>query len=197
MNYDPSGRGAYSQFPPCINEICYGGIDRMEWFDIDEEFHKRDLPSAMEQKRQFILDQNNDFSGINVCHDLDTAIELLNYSNRLGVINELIVIQSSMLDQIKGTIELDDSLITWLGFDVVAIGYFSLLREGLFAHSSYFKEWHKLLNNHGLFSSEKIGYEYEKAYEIASQNDIVEEIPSHNLYGIDCIRIGHIFVDMV
>lgn len=194
MNYDPQGRGAYLSFPPCVNETCYGGIDRMQWFDIDEEFYSYNLPVNINQKRQLILDQNTDFSGINLCQDLYMAVDLLNYSNRLKAINELLVIQSSKLNQIKGDIELDDSLVTWLGFDVIAIGYFSLLREGLFAKPFYFKGWHKQLNDYGLFSSEKIGYEYKKEYEIIAQSNFVETIPSYNLYGIDCVRIGRVLV---
>ena len=58
------GRGAYFSNVPILNGICYGGIDRMEWFDIDEDYYAKRLPEDFLKLRKKIRDENKDFTGI-------------------------------------------------------------------------------------------------------------------------------------
>lgn len=49
FNRDPAGRGAYSPIVPMFQGIPYGGIDRMAWFDIEEDFYNKTLPPDASQ----------------------------------------------------------------------------------------------------------------------------------------------------
>lgn len=191
MTRDPAGRGVFPAQAPCLDTICYGGIDRMPWFDIDEAFYRGTLPDHLKKARKLIKENNADFSGIELCREFDTGRMLLDYSNRLQPINELIVVRSEKLGEIKGTIDFDASNVTWIGHDIVSLGHWSLLREGLFASPSAFSEWKKDLNNFGLLSSSIFTAEYAQAYQTASLKGYVEELPE-NVYGIDAIEIGRI-----
>jgi hypothetical protein len=193
MNKDLEGRGAFSSQATCLDKICYGGIDRMRWFDIDEELYSNRLPVNIEYTRRKIKEMNADFTGIDLCKDLDMAFAMLEYSNRLTPRNELIVVRSKRLAEIKGEFDFDDSQCTWIGYDIIALGYWSLLHDGLFTSPSTFIGWEKMINNFGLFSSPEYADEYVQAYEDASLKGNVEEIPDR-VYGIDVIEIGQLIV---
>lgn len=178
LNRDPAGR--YPAFPahaPCLGHLCYGGVDRMPWFEIDEEFYSGTLPEAIKRLRARVREGNPDFSGISVCKDLLVARTLLEYSNRHGQSNELVAIRSARLAEIKGTILFDKSHAMWLGYDVVSLGHWSLLSGGLFMSPTAFPGWESRVNGAGLFSSPTLSDEYARAYEIATARGAVEDPP--------------------
>jgi hypothetical protein len=192
-NRDPAGRGVYSSTPPCINGICYSGIDRMAWFDVDEDIFDNTLPPDIQRTRMLIEEASYDFTGIELCTDLTDALTLLCYSNRLSVKNELIAIYSEQLDGIKGHFEYTQTSITWLGYDTVSVGWWSLLREGLFVVPTAFPGWKDLLNRDGLFSSQDLTMRYAQAYEEQVQKGAVEELPDR-MYEIEGIAIGRVHI---
>ena len=197
LNRDQAGRGVYPAQPPVLGTIHYGGIDRMPWFDIDEDLYAGVLPANIRQARQLIEEGNNDdFTGIKLCKDLDTALALLKHSNRLEAANELIVIRSEKLTEIKGAIDFDMSKVSWIGYDVLILGDFSLLREGLFTLPSSFPGWEELLNQSGLFSSRALFDEYVRAYKVASLKGAIEQLPDTTVYGIDMVEIGKVDTKM-
>ena len=94
----------------------------MPWFDINEERYAGDLPANIGQAWQRIEEDNNDdFTGIKLSKDLDTAVALLNHSNHPEAANELIVVRSEKLTEIKGAIDFDESKISWTGYDVLLL----------------------------------------------------------------------------
>src|SRR2546427_5191107 len=101
-NYDVRGRGAFESSVPHIENNFYGGVDRMAWFDVDEDHYTGALPSHLTVMRTNIQNTNEDFSGLLVCRDLDVARDLLRYSNRRAVKNELITIHAKGLTELKG-----------------------------------------------------------------------------------------------
>lgn len=195
LNKDAEGRGVFSKLAPCIGGICYGGIDRMPWFEIDELFYNGTLPETLARERKLLRKSNNDFSGIDLCRDLELALELLLYSNSLYNANELIAVVSDKLIELKGGINFDRSRATWLGYDVVALGQQSLLNDGLFAVPAAFPGWEKQINEFGLFSSQDEARAFVNAYEEASSKGKVEEINEDFVsfgYEIDVIEVGRI-----
>ncbi|MGH9874447.1 MAG: hypothetical protein ACRD9S_18485 [Pyrinomonadaceae bacterium] len=193
LNRDQAGRGVYPAQPPVLGTVHYGGIDRMPWFDIDEELYAGVLPANIAQARQLIEEDNNDdFTGIKLCKDLDTALALLKHSNRLEAANELIVIRSEKLTEIKDAIDFDTSRVSWIGYDVLILGDLSLLRAGLFTSPSSFPGWGDRLNELGLFSSRALLDEYVRAYEAASLKGAIEQLPRNTMYGIDMVEIGRL-----
>lgn len=191
LNKEPSGQYSLPKQAPRINSIYYGGIDRMAWFDLDEDFYHGVLPSNIQQARQLIKSNNVDFTGIDLCKDWALTIELLEYSNRHFLANELIAIRSELLNEIKGVAYIDTLEISWVGYDIVSLGNWSLLYAGLFTSPEYFAEWQYLVNSCGLFSSPTHCSEYIQAYRIAAGQGVVEELPD-SPYGIDIIEIGKV-----
>jgi hypothetical protein len=49
LNKDALGRGAYSKIAPSLGSIYYGGIDRMDWFDVEEDFYNNTLPDSIDK----------------------------------------------------------------------------------------------------------------------------------------------------
>lgn len=188
-NFDLDGRNYFRHEPPCINQICYGGVDRMRWFEIEDSYHQHKLSSETKNLWEEIQKENRDFTGITICSSIRIAENLLKVSNHINQMNELIVIQSELLYDIKGKIEHELPSISWLGFDPVSLGNWSLLSEGVFAVPNSFQEWKNKLNEFGLFSNSEDATEYAEIYLRESKDGNVEELPE-SPYGITPIRIG-------
>lgn len=186
-NRDLLGRGAYSKDVPRIDELAYSGIDRMPWFDIEEDIFNGTLPENIWYLYESISKNNVDTLGIDLCYNFDTTLTLLNYSNRRNVDNEMIVVWSEELIDAKGVIPFPENEVTWLGYDVVAD--WSLLRNGVFLPSNHFSHWRTVLNEHGLLSTIEEAQSYTNTYLYLSRQGKVEKF-SPDTYGSMAIRIG-------
>jgi hypothetical protein len=192
QNFDREGRGAFSAIAPKIGKTFYGGIDRMAWFDLDEDYYKKTLPDDLLKIRRSLEKDNEDFSGIKLCYDLRAAQKILAWSNREAGKNEVIAVRSQKLDELKKkSLALDSEEIDWLGFDFVSLGHWSLLAGGMFTSPSYFLRWEEYLNEHGLMSNESILHEFARDYSAAAKKNGVEPIPDE-VYGLEAIEIGRI-----
>ena len=191
MDKDPEGRAFYSTQPSCLGALCYGGIDRMPWFDLDEEFYAGTLPERVALLRKSLELSNDDLTGIRLCRDWPTAHALLEFDERARLVNEIVCLRSAKLAAIKGTVESDVSAVRWDGFDLVSLGNWSLIREGLFRSPSSFPGWEKVLNESGLLPSPASADEYLLLYEAAARSGHVEELPG-SLYGFDVIEVGRL-----
>ena len=149
MNFDKEGRGAYLPYAPKINETYYGGVDRMPWFEIDEDFFSGELPKQLIQLRKDIRQSNRDNNDIKLLFDLQQAIAVLDYSNKNDERNELVAVKSDVLEQTKGTMNCDAD-IKWVGIDIYCQGYGSLIREGIFKAPEAFSSFKREINNFGL-----------------------------------------------
>ena len=56
----------------------------MAWFDLDEDYYTKNLPADLLKVRRLLFDNNRDFTGIELCHDLQSAEKVLEWSNREG-----------------------------------------------------------------------------------------------------------------
>jgi hypothetical protein len=190
-NLDEQGRGSFTSSPPCIGSVCYGGLDRMPWFDVEEDHFAGKLPAELEQILHRIKDSIKDFTGIALCTQLPIAIELLDYSNKDRKRNEIIAVGSEKLAAINGSLTEPVPPIEWLGFDIVSVGNWSLLREGLFVRPEEFQDALSGLTQDGLFSDAASASAYAQKYLAAAARGHVEELPD-SVYGIEPIRIGRI-----
>jgi len=188
---DSDGHSYYPKEAACLGSLCYGGIDRMPWFELDEAFYRGTLPGDISRLRASLTEANEDLTGIRLCQDLRTALALLEYSNRSETKNELIALRSDKLARVKGAMKLDNSLCTWLGYDVVSLGNWSLLRDGLFRSPASFPGWEKMINESGLLIDPELSESIIELYEAASRAGQVEELPG-SLYGIDVIEVGKV-----
>jgi hypothetical protein len=190
-NFDEAGRGAYSKCAPKLGNVYYGGVLRMPWFDLDEAFFSGRLPEELIAVRKNLKSNNPAFSGIDLCYDSEVTRTVLNYCNRQSSRNEIIAVRSPLLKEVKET-AIESNNVIWQGFDIVALGHWSLLGSGLFWAPSYFQKWIEKLNSKGLFEDPSLVAEFVTDYETAASKGAVEPLPLPQIYGIDAIEIGRI-----
>ena len=177
-NFDELGRGAYPRKAPRLSNIYYGGIDRMPWFDVEEDYYSSRLPEPVTILLNDLRRHDCDFSGIRVCDSLDNATSLLSYSNRGVVQNEMISLRSPLLGKLKGVQPLRLDECEFLGFDLLLPGHGSLIRDGIFDRPDQFEEFVGLVNHAGLFSSLEAVRKYVRVYKVVASAGLVEELPS-------------------
>lgn len=183
--------GPYSVNVPKLDDICYGGVERMPWFDIAEDFYSKKLPENIKHHWLSLRENNVDLPSISLVQDINIALELLAYSNRSEMRNELIAIRSKELIEYKGTIPTDLHSISWMGYDLVALPEWSLLHAGIFHSPRSFLPWKKQVNSEGLFNTLAFVDDYVKAYHQASLDNLVEEV--WRLDEIAHIEVGRVY----
>lgn len=191
LNYDLQGRGVFSATAPQLGETYYGGIFRMPWFDIEEAYYNRTIEPVVRDTWEQVKAANQDFSGFAVCREFEAAKFLLQYSNRRTVQYEMIAIRSPRLFDLKGRSDFPASSIHWLGHDIVSLGHWSLLREGLFFAPSYFQAWTDRLTVDGLLDNSVSLEGFADDYQMAAKRRAVEELPPP-VYGFDRVEIGRL-----
>jgi hypothetical protein len=162
----------------------------MPWFDLDEAFFDGTLPPGLREAQERFRGSNHDVSGIDVCRDLAQARAFLYSMNSVIKRNELIGLESTLLGAVKGTIERETDL-TWLGYDVWALGNGSLLREGPFTVPEKFSPWLGRINGSGLFDGPDVLDGFVESYKQTIEEGVLEELPSPRI-GIDTIRVGRV-----
>lgn len=190
QNFDAEGRGAFPSVAPCIGKTCYGGIDRMPWFDIEEAYYAKRLSEGPLRIWSTIRARNDDFTGLNVVEDFRKIPTL--YCDfdftELSRKNEVITVHSEELEALKGSIEIDLK-VNWIGFDSVCLGESSLLRDGFFSVPGVFSEYESTVNNFGLFGKKENAERYVEAYMAAMGRDLVESVDTEHCT-VSCIRVG-------
>lgn len=192
FNYDKEGRGAFSPSVPKIGDLYYAGIDRMPWFDIDEDYYSKELPDDILLLRNELENNKWDFTDFKLMPDLEKANKLLEYSNKKQRINELIAVYSEKIGLIED-IDFFKVDTEWLGVDIYCHGYGSLIREGIFTKPDLFADYSGKLNTYGLFNSDIVSInQYIDLYiECSAENDI-EPIDGAKEY-LDKIAISRLF----
>jgi hypothetical protein len=130
--------------PPRIGDIYYHGIGRLWWnSDIDD----KDLPLHY-KKQSNLLDIT---SVIWLTKEFEVAHDLLSYSNKDELSNEIITIYSEKLEKTYGSF-IPDLEIKWLGEDIISGLTGSMLLEGIFTKPDIFSNFISSLNQYGLFN---------------------------------------------
>lgn len=148
----------------------------MPWFDVDDDSYAGQLPPDVRQQWERLQSTNTDTSGIRLCREVAAAAAMLTYANRRVAANELIALRSARLAEVKGTIRAKEIGLEWIGYDVVSLGWWSLL-EGLFWAPSAFPGWMVRVNGDGLLPDRETARAFIEAYRTAERAGDVEEIP--------------------
>ena len=192
-NFDFQGRPSFNKAPPEWNNIYYGGILRMPWFDLEEKYYQdksnMDIMKLIEELRA----RNRDKTGIKIFQDYEMVLEALRISNASKETNELLVIDSIKLREIKGGTQLNKD-VHWLGYDVIKLGGWSWIEEGFFIRPDLFSEFQKFLNEDGLFNQDFVDHQLERfvqRYLELAASDIVEP-PMNESSEVECIRVGRV-----
>lgn len=179
------GREYSELIPPHVDGIYYGGIERLDWFDIDNERYSGTLP--VEYK--LLYEQLDNTSTVSLIKKLDIAKKLLDFSNRKKQLNEIIAIYSKGIEATYGSF-ISEREIHWRGEDVVCwMG--SMLREGIFTKPHLFIEFKNKLNKYGLFDiNSQVSDLYVEHYSnLSAQGHVLEDF-SNVMSSLDKIWIG-------
>lgn len=179
---------------PIVGDLQYHGVDREPWIDLfNEAFYRKMLPPNVQHTLEQIHAANPDLSGLVLCRELPVARRLLEFANRDEVRNELVVVRSPELARIKGTIDLNEQVSCWLGYDYVKLGEWSLIREGFFRAPQEYLTWQATLNRYGLFDSPSLLRAYCDHYREAAYRGISEDLEwSEDHFKFDAIEIGRV-----
>lgn len=177
--------------PRHIGQILYHGVDRMPWFDLDQDYVSNKLPEHLFQARKAIRRECRDFTGLPLSCDVVQAREILAYSNRERIQNELIIIGSKLLSEIKGRVVHCSQPVTRLGFDVVSLGNWSLIGSGAFVRPESFPKTVNNLSAYGLLASPDVSKEVQFEYSEAVNRGFIEDLPE-SPDGIDVLYVGRL-----
>ncbi|MBC9914021.1 hypothetical protein [Chitinophaga varians] len=166
-----------------IEDKYYHGIDRLSWVDAEIPENLLSIyadPKASEQ----------DLTGIKVLKKYDEAIALLSLNDEVALKNEVLVIASDKLNQIKGPGMVTQQTIRWLGYDVVLLGGWSLIRHAIFENRQMSLLEMVDLNSFGLLDNVEEVAGFLKEYDRLADLDKVDPLLKNSSYGVDCIRVG-------
>ena len=173
--FDEAGRGAFTSRPPCHGGLCYAGVDRLAWFDVDEDHYKGLLPTDVSAARQRMRSHDLDATGLPVCSAMEDTTLLLAWSNRKAQRNEVIAVRADELDEIKGQIEVPRLALDWIGVDVVAAGLGSLLLVAYY-RPDLFSGWPERFGGSGLAASRLQAEEFTAVYRRLADYGSVEDL---------------------
>lgn len=107
----------------------YRGVDRQPWSVLSDAYHQRTLPPDVREAYER-MDAARKCAWERICHDADDVRLMLEYSRRNGADACLISVASPHLSAIyEPMTDWDVGSAAHLGFDVVSIGEWSLIRE--------------------------------------------------------------------
>jgi hypothetical protein len=152
-NFDVLGRGAFLKQPPQILNIHYAGVDRMQWFDLDEHYYSNTLPSNLAEIRAKIFNQSDNPRDIRTLDSLEDCQLLLDFSNQDGVLNEIIAISCP---QIESKNYSSSEIEMCIGTDIYFDGFGSMIHQGIFTKPEMFQDIIPYLNEYGLFQPNSI-----------------------------------------
>jgi hypothetical protein len=181
---------------PQIDGLSYAGLDRLQWIDVfDEDFYSGNAPAEVRKLAIALKNTNEDLISVTLCRDAAVASLLLKYSNRRQHFNELIVVRSPELEAIKGAIDIDAS-VEWLGYDVMALGDFSLIAGGIFVDPQCYARWALKINCFGLFADSGCVEDYIAAYDEAVAKGVSEPLaPAEAGFPRIAIEVGRLNIN--
>lgn len=172
---------------PFLN-LYYHGIKRSMWEDVEDYLSTSSLlDKKILEAYEAIKNDDRDGTFIKTVKDLKFAKQLINLDSEIARKNEIIAMSSSYLNQIK-KVE-DKNPVIWLGYDIVLLGGWSLLRHGVFENKLFsLLEKSTNINKYGLFDN--LNYldgfltEYKRLSALDKVDPIIENLR------VDFIRVG-------
>ncbi|MBK6782273.1 MAG: hypothetical protein IPI92_19280 [Gemmatimonadetes bacterium] len=150
-------------------------MDRLAWFDVDEEHYGGGLPVDVSAARERARSHDTDDIGLPLCRTIKDTALLLAWSNRRANRNEVIAVRADALDEIKGQIEVPRLALDWIGVDVVAAGLGSLLLVAYY-RPDLFSGWPERFGGSGLAASRLQAEEFTAVYRRLADYGSVEDL---------------------
>ena len=191
FNFDEKNRRGFRTSAPHFNNIYYGGVDRMPWFEVEEEYYNNILPQNIRQLYKELESRNSTRPDFLLNSDIKEALILLEYSNRKTPQNELVAVYSKKLADVKGKFPPQVEL-KWLGIDINCSGFGSQILEGIFSAPNAFPDFHCLLNQNGLFDKEGPDIDrYIQAYNERAKDSNLEPMADVSI-NLDIIHLARV-----
>lgn len=151
----------------------YQGPDRSPWDQIDEGFYEGTLPKRIRAAYDSLRSDQSRGFWWPTCTDLGTAMMFADYLRQGGKPAEVIAIYSPYLARSQGREGWHEPRARLLGFDVVAVGEWSLLKALLDGQDP---QCTKAVNAAGLLPDKSYVPTVEARYRELSQSNVVEPI---------------------
>ncbi|WP_223151781.1 hypothetical protein [Chitinophaga qingshengii] len=177
---------------PSIEGIYYHGIDRSNWRDVESRFYQSKIPESLLKTYADLDVSELDFTGIKVVKAYHDAVAFLSIDKEMALTNELVVVASDRLNQIKGPGIATPQHITWLGYDIVLLRGWSLIRHAIFENREMSLLETIKLNSFGLLDHVENVDDFLETYDKLGDLDRVDPLPENGVYGIDYLRVGRI-----
>ncbi len=194
QNFDEASIFPYflSNSPPCIKGICYSGVSRVPWYELDEMFYAGVLPEQLIEIRSDLIELNQPNLDVLLMKDIDAAKTVLKYSNSIQDRYEIIALFSDKLANLKDSFNTDIDM-KWLGFDIYYSGYGSQIKEGVFNKGLLFSDFVDKLNSNGLFDNDKkLIEDYTERYNKVDTDNELEIMSGLSSELRDVIRVAKV-----
>lgn len=175
---------------PRIGDRYYHGIDRLNWIDVESLFDRSEIPENLLSIYADLKASELDLTGIKVLKKYDEALAFLSLDKEVELMNEVVLIASSKLTQIKGPGIMTQMTVTWLGYDIVLLGGWSLIRHAIFENRQMDLLEVVKLNSFGLLDSVEHFHDFLRAYNKLADLGKVDPLLENSIYGVDSVRVG-------
>ncbi|MCF3107860.1 hypothetical protein LL912_03625 [Niabella sp. CC-SYL272] len=175
---------------PSFNGMCYNGIDRFMWGDIESYFINKRLPQTTPLNKHYDALRNSGYDGSHfmVVEDYDVARSFNEASSEILGKNEIVAVSSPYLNSIKKG-KKSEVPIKWMGYDIVLLGGWSLVRHGVFENKleRLIKKGTDI-NSFGLFNTTDYLDDFVNEYNHLAALDKVD--PVIEGLRLDYVRVG-------
>jgi hypothetical protein len=173
-----------------LKNINYCGLHRSMWMDIEDYFSEIKIPNELFEKFKEIEKSDNDGSFLKTCDDFYLTQKLINLTPEISLKNEVIAIWNPTLTEIKGHV-LERQDIHWIGYDIVILGGWSLIRHGIFENKrEELQIKGNRINQFGLFDNIENLNIFLKTYESLAKRNLVDKNIFEDNINVEYIRIG-------
>lgn len=156
----------------------YRGVDRYPWETIDAHYYEKLLPPDMREVYELLRAPSRRGMWWPTAETVSLADRLLDYSRRFSPDDALVGVESPYLASALGRTTLDMPGWTLIGFDVVAVGEWSLLEVLSELDASLLSDVAFSLNPSGLLHDRKDLGLVARVYEALARAGVVEPIAS-------------------
>jgi len=174
--------------PVCTESGCYWGVDREPWGTIGDHYWTHQLPPNLAAVFERLRRRENRGVWWPFAPNLDDVFALHEYARQHDPDTEIIATYSDYLEHSIGAPRTEVAGCH-LGFDVVSVGEWSLLRELLESSIALPSDIAKGVNAKGLLTDASIALAVEKFYRKVAQPRGAEVIASDPRIPVEAVSV--------
>jgi hypothetical protein len=172
--------------------LVYRGVDRGPWETVADAYYAHRLPGALRTVYESIKKGANRAFWWPTCRTLEEAQLLLGYTRDQKAPAQLVCVFSPYLQTDLQRIPLAQDCVSFLGFDVVAVGEWSLLRVLASANADFPSGLTGAINQNGLLEEKHGQLLVEQAYRQMAAEGHVEELARQKQLPIECVAVWEV-----